>query len=227
LIASWRLELRELEAVNREKLDLEEKVNDFEAIQERYSVGKTRCDFYSTKGFKLFELKNKCKDFMEKCNYWSKIFFQEPYEWSVSEDLDNLQFYVKPGKSNSDPYPIASLSNGEKNRASRVLLFAQLEMIPRDKRTNLLVLDEVEAFLDKAGARAYIYHVLEILKTNFPKYSIIVVSHLSALMNSGHIDHLWIVDRKKRKSKLTIHPYFTKKKFSLSEFETPQQGELS
>lgn len=224
LIADWRVELRDLQAMLQDIQSLRESVQSFEETQERYHIGKTRCDFYSPKGFKLFELKTKCREFVEKCNYWSKIFFQEPYEWSVSDDLDNLDFYVRPAKGSGEPYPIGKLSNGEKNRASRVLLFSQLEMIPKVKRTNLLVLDEVEAFLDQAGARAYIYHVLEILKTTFPQYSIIVVSHLSALVNSGHIDHLWVIDRKKRKSKLTTFPFFTKKKFTGTVDGTSQQG---
>jgi DNA repair exonuclease SbcCD ATPase subunit len=165
-------------------------------------------DFYSPSGFKLYDLKQRCKRLVERANYWSKVFFQEPYEWSLSEDIDDLNLFVKPvNLKNEDPYPVALLSAGERNRAARVLLFAQLEMIPPTKRVNFLFLDEIEANLDEIGIRAFTEVAIPKLKETFPDRSIVLVSHLKDIKTSEYLDHQWLAERRQRKTKLTVQPW--------------------
>lgn len=181
-------------------------------VEKEYRKVGFLADFYSSTGFKLYELKQRCKALIDRANHWSRFFFQEEYEWSLAEDLENLDLLVQPRKHKSEvePYSVADLSAGEYNRAARVLLFSQLELIPPKKRTNLLFLDEVEAHLDKAGMRAFVEDVLPKLKENFPEKNIVIISHAASL-GSSCIDHMWLAERKDRKTKLSLYPHYQRR----------------
>jgi DNA repair exonuclease SbcCD ATPase subunit len=103
------------------------------------------------------------------------------------------------------------MSSGEFNRASRVLLFSQLELIPPNKRTNLLILDEIEGHLDEAGMTAFCEIVLPKLKETFPDKTIVVISHLGSLAQAGVLDHIWLAERRDRKTTLTVYPDYKRK----------------
>jgi len=163
-------------------------------------------NFYSPTGFKVYELKKRCNKLIERANYWSKLFFQEAYDWSLSDDLEDLDFFIQPTHDpETEPYPIALLSAGEYNRAARVLLFSQLELIPPNKKTNILFLDEIEGHLDEVGITAFTEVVLPKLKETFPDRTIVVISHQTSLHNSGVLDHMWLAERKNRKTTLTVY----------------------
>ena len=174
-------------------------------LEREYAVMEGLVKFYSPKGFMLYELKRRCQALIDRANYWSPVFFQEQYEWSLSPDMDDLDFLVRPvNHKATDPYSVSLFSAGEKNRAARVLLFSQLQIQPPNKRINVLFLDEVEQNLDKAGMVAFTEVVIPKLKETFSDRSIVVISHDPSLQNSPSIDSLWTVEKKDRKSTLTI-----------------------
>jgi DNA repair exonuclease SbcCD ATPase subunit len=192
---------------------LEKKLVGQEETESECKILELLNNFYSPTGFKVYELKRRCQKLIERANYWSKLFFQEPYEWSLSDDLENLDFFIQPTQDrDTDPYPIALLSSGEFNRAARVLLFSQLELIPPSKKTNILFLDEIEGNLDDAGMTAFCEVVLPKLKETFPDRTIVVISHQSSLQNSGVLDHVWLAERKDRKTALTVYPDYHRRK---------------
>jgi ATPase subunit of ABC transporter with duplicated ATPase domains len=130
----------------------------------------------------------------------------------MSNDLDDLDFLVQPIKHRkTKPYPAASLSAGEENRAERVLLFSQLAMMPLFKQTNLLVLDEIEGNLDPVGRKIFTETVVPKLRETFPDKAIVLISHEESLINSPEINHLWVAEKKNRKTTLKTHLYYTRR----------------
>ena len=208
-----RTQLTNITALRAQAEILEAKVAKQESTESECKILELLNNFYSPTGFKVYELKRRCQKLIERANYWSKLFFQEPYEWSLSDDLDDLDFFIQPSHDpDTEPYPIALLSSGEFNRAARVLLFSQLELIPPSKKTNLLFLDEIEGNLDEAGMTAFCEVVLPKLKETFPDRTIVVISHHASLHNSGVIDHIWLAERKDRKTTLTVYPDYQRKR---------------
>lgn len=183
-----------------------------ESVERECKILETLNSFYSPSGFKVYELKRRCVRMIERANFWSKLFFQEPYIWSMSEDLDDLDFFIQPmNDPNTEPYPVSLLSSGEFNRGARVLLFSQLELIPPQKKTNFLALDEIESNLDKTGLLAFTDVVLPRLKETFKDRTIIVISHQESLHNGGVLDHLFVAERRNRKTTLTVYPYYQRR----------------
>jgi len=208
LRGSYGLQARQRQQLLEARDDLKLRLETYEPLKRQMKLLEFLMEFYSPAGFKLYDLKQRCKRLVERANYWSKVFFQEPYEWSLSDDIDDLNLFIKPANlKNEDPYPVALLSAGERNRAARVLLFAQLEMIPPTKKVNFLFLDEIEANLDEIGIRAFTEVAIPKLKETFPERSIVLVSHLKDLKTSEHLDHQWLAERRQRKTKLTLQPW--------------------
>ena len=203
----WKTQAASIAALNAAIKTFKDQIVEQEAAESEYRVLEALNAFYSPKGFKLYELKKRCLALVERANYWSKFFFQEPYEWSMSDDLDNLDLLVCPTRhKDTQPYSVGLLSAGEGNRASRVLLFSLLELIPPNKRSNLLFLDEIEGFLDEAGMIAFTDIVLPKLKDTFSDRSVVLISHHPSLLTSSVIDHLWVATKKNRKTTLSVLP---------------------
>jgi len=210
---SLRTQLTSLVSLKAQAQALEAKVAGTEEAESECKILELMNDFYSPSGFKVYELKKRCQKLIDRSNHWSKMFFQEPYQWSLSEDLDDLDFFIQPTNDpTTEPYPIACLSAGEYNRAARVLLFSQLELIPPNKKTNLLFLDEIEGHLDEMGMVAFTEVVLPKLKETFPDRTIVVISHQSSIQTSECLDHLWLAERKDRKTKLTVFQDYHRRK---------------
>ena len=210
---SLRTQLTSLVTLKAQAQALEAKVAGTEEVESECKILELMNDFYSPSGFKVYELKKRCQKLIDRSNHWSKMFFQEPYQWSLSEDLDDLDFFIQPiNDPTTEPYPIACLSAGEYNRAARVLLFSQLELIPPNKKTNLLFLDEIEGHLDEMGMVAFTEVVLPKLKETFPDRTIVVISHQSSIQTSECLDHLWLAERKDRKTKLTVFQDYHRRK---------------
>ena len=183
---------------------LEEKLIDKEILQKEYRIIEGLVKFFSPRGFKLYELKRRCEGLIEQANYWTPSFFQERHEWSISKDINDLDFLVQPVKHRkTQPFSASLFSLGEENRAARVLLFSQIALIPPNKKNNLLFLDEIEGNLDEAGFTAFNEVVIPKLKAEFPDRTIIIMTPLNKL--SEVFDHLWIAERKNRKTTLLVN----------------------
>jgi len=195
------------------KAEIEDRLSDQKKVEKECRLLDLIARFYAPRGFKVYELKRRSSALIDRANYWSSLFFQEPYEWSLSDDVDNLDFLVQPvNDRKTEPYPVALLSSGEYNRASHVLVFSQIELIPPSKNLNTLFLDEIEGNLDEAGMLAFIDEVLPKLKEVFSDKTVILISHLNSILNSGVIDHMWVSERKDRKSNLKTFPWYQRRR---------------
>ena len=207
------LELVTTQIKERDKI-LEELAK-YHSVKQEFTILEALESFFSPKGFKLYELNERCKMLIERFNYWSPLFFQEPYEWSLSPDNKNLDFLIRPTKhKKTDPYSASLLSLGEENRGARVLLFGQLDLMPPKKKTNLLFLDEVETGLDKVGTDSFVTDVLPKIKDHFKDRNIVLISHIPAIQTSGTAEHLWLVDRKDRRCKFRSYPFYSRQQLA-------------
>jgi DNA repair exonuclease SbcCD ATPase subunit len=188
------------------KEELEGKLAASESLYNEYRILKALVKFFSPAGFKSYELRKRCEPLIDVANYWSPLFFSELHEWSLPKDYDSLEFLVQPvaHRKSVAPFPARLLSAGEENRAERILLFAQLGLAPKNKTVNTLFLDEIEGNLDAAGRTLFTEVVIPKLKETFPDRCIVIISHDDSMKNLSCIDHLWLVERRNRKSTLKV-----------------------
>jgi len=200
-----------VEQLTATKKLLELELEPAEALHEEYQLLEAMVKFFSPTGFKLYELRKRCELLIERANFWSPVFFQEQYEWSLPNDLESINFLVQPVKHRSTaPYPASNLSAGEENRAEKVLLFAQLDMTKPEKTINALFLDEIEGYLDARGKLVFTEIVIPKLKETFLDRCMVVISHEDSLRDSPDIDHLWLAERKDRQTSLKVIENYTR-----------------
>jgi len=204
-LGGYHTQLGMIKGFTKAKEDLEVKLANTDNLYNEYKILKALVKFFSPAGFKTYELRRRCEPFIEHANYWSPMFFSELHEWSLSPDPESLEFLVRPvAHPKVKPFPARLLSAGESNRAERVLLFAQLALAPKDKKVNTVFLDEIEGNLDAPGRVLFTEVVIPKLKETFRDKCIVIISHDDSLKNSSSIDHLWLVERRDRKSTLKI-----------------------
>lgn len=204
-LGGYHTQLGMLQGFTKSKEALEVKLANTDNLYNEYKILKALVKFFSPAGFKTYELRRRCEPFVEHANYWSPMFFSELHEWSLSPDPESLEFLVRPvAHPKVKPFPARLLSAGESNRAERVLLFAQLALTPKDKKVNTVFLDEIEGNLDAPGRVLFTEVVIPKLKETFRDKCIVIISHDDSLKNSSSIDHLWLVERRERKSTLKI-----------------------
>lgn len=201
----WRAQLALATDLNKTREELETRLADGQSLYDEYRVLQALVKFFSPAGFKMYELRKRCELIIERANYWSPTFFSEQHEWSLPADVSSLEFLVQPVKHRkTKPFPAGELSAGEENRAERVLLFSQLDLAPRERSLNVLFLDEIEGHLDPAGRVVFCEIVVPKLREAFPDRAIVLISHEESLRDSPYVDHLWLAERKDRKTTLKV-----------------------
>jgi DNA repair exonuclease SbcCD ATPase subunit len=209
----YKTQLTLANTLHSQKEELEEKLKDSDNIYNEYRILQALVKFFSPAGFKMYELRKRCELLIEKANFWSPVFFSEKYEWSLPKAIDSLEFMVQPvaHRKKQAPYPASQMSSGEENRGERVLLFSKLSLAPKNKSSNLLFLDEIEGHLDNAGKIVFTEIVIPKLKETFKDRCIVVISHEESLRKSPHVDHLWLAERKNRKTSLKVFENYNKR----------------
>lgn len=91
-------------------------------------------------------------------------------------------------KSGGRFYDVKLMSGGEKGDLSVAFLFALDDLLPADRRTNLKIIDEVEAGFDKARQQDFVQFTLPELKKRAE--TVVVISHSDAA-NSAAFDRVW------------------------------------
>lgn len=110
------------------------------------------------------------------------------FEIRVDDGIDILAVYVGKSKPAADPYDIKFMSGGEKGAMSVAFLFALDDLLPPSRRTNLKIIDEVEAGFDVERQQDFIAYTLPELRNRAE--TVVVISHSHAA-SSGAFDKIW------------------------------------
>jgi DNA repair exonuclease SbcCD ATPase subunit len=119
-------------------------------------VLKALIDVHSNKGLKKLMVERCAKMIEQQINKMRRLFFAENFVFEFKYDK-KLEFLVhrKVGKHvmTSD---VCKLSGAEQRLFTILLVLARITLLPKTKRTNLLVLDEPEANLGPARQNLFV-----------------------------------------------------------------------
>lgn len=113
---------------------------------------------------------------------------QHRFHIRVDDGIDILAEYIGKDKPSADPYDVKFFSGGEKGALSVAFLFALDDLLPPVRRTNLKIIDEVEAGFDVERQQDFVQYTLPELRSRAE--TVVVISHSHAA-NAGAFDHIW------------------------------------
>lgn len=144
----------------------EDRLSELPGLEKQERTLKALCAAYGKSGLKLEKVSSIIKAIRDKLPTWLRRTITEPnFRIDVKSDptaltlecVKTIKRKVKTGKRIGAKetvevrYPVRSASGGEKTRIMFALLMTLLDLIPESKRTNLVMLDELEGGLDPAS----------------------------------------------------------------------------
>lgn len=142
--------------------DLEKKV----ILDRMYQV-------FSSKGFRLEKISYFIQLFEQTLNKYSKYLFLEPFEFQIKIEKRDLLILAKRNEKVSD---VRFLSGSESRCFQLLCLISILSLVPTSKRTNVVILDEMDAGMDTESTRMFYESFIPELKQIVP--SVIIITPL-------------------------------------------------
>lgn len=133
---------------------------------------------YKTEGLKLLMISRIAKIVETNLNLYASLLFHEPYKFiiEVGKNSFNLICYILDGKKKVEQRDIKHLSGAESRAFNLLFSLSLLPLIPKDRRCNIIVLDEPDTNFDKQMTRSFAEDFLPKLNSLIPH--IIVVTPL-------------------------------------------------
>jgi len=199
--SEYEYQLSQVISLSKKIKSAEEQLVDFEKIKNRLQLLDVLYVAYGDKGLKLKQITNLCKKLVERLGAYSHLMFQERnIKFSQNTEKENFDIVaVRNYAGKEKQIDISEFSGGERKRLVPGLVLAQRDLLPNTKKTNLLLLDELDANLDPIAKQAFVNNLLPLLKSKFE--STVVVAH-SPEMDSSIYDKRWRIERKNGQSKI-------------------------
>ena len=157
--------------------DLEQKISALDKELEDLPLYEALLVAYSNKGIKLSVMKQLAARIEANMNEYAHLLFPEKFKFSLDVDLNKFDIMATRSKRTSD---IRFLSGAESRSFSLLFMIACLPLIPRNRRSNLIVLDEFEAGLDKPTRELLVDKFLPALNKIVPHIIFITPNDIGA-----------------------------------------------
>lgn len=210
-LAQARLELSQIRKLRSRRNTIGENLERVPELEQEERVTRALCLAYGKTGLKLEKIKSIIQAIKANLPTWLKLTLTEPgFRVEVKDNAAALQLQVvqsnrvrnKKGawETVEKRYDVRTASGGEQTRIMIALIMTLIEIIPQNKRTNLLILDEPEKGLDSVN-RGLVSSILIPLLRN-KRETMMLITH-SLELSARDIDEKIIITRKKNKATIT------------------------
>ncbi len=153
---------------------------------------------YGPKGLKIRAIKNICSMLEANFNVYSQYIYNEDFKFKITVEPTGILVDVDRGRDFVSD--VRMLSGAESDCFKLMFLTSLLPLMPSERRTNLLILDEPDSHMDPVVREKFIHDFLPQLQTVVPH--IIVITP-----NDDSYDGAeeWIVTKDGKKSELTVN----------------------
>lgn len=158
-------------------------------------------DAYGPKGLRVQQLKKMMDVVIRRLPVYTGILFAEKgLTFRHKCDANNVSILacreevLPDGTLRKFEHDISSFSGGEKGKMSTAFVLTLADCVPPAKRSNILILDEVDSALDEDGQFRFTNDLLPMLKEHYE--SVFVVSHSQEIQQAAVYDQVWTVVKK-------------------------------
>ena len=165
-------EQKQIAELHRQKKELDEKVDKINSALHDLPVLEALIKAYSSKGLKVEVMKRIASLVEANLNLYRPLIFPESFKFNI--EIKENSFDVLVDRKNGITSDVSKLSGAESSCFILLLLLSVLPLIPRRKRTDTIILDELDAPFGPPLRNLFFTKFLPMLQTIVPK--IIVLS---------------------------------------------------
>jgi DNA repair exonuclease SbcCD ATPase subunit len=153
---------------------------------------KKMVEAYGPKGLKVRHLSNIMDMVTQRMPYYASVLFKEPgLTFTHSCDSDSIAIIANRVSDDGVTFchDVSCFSGGEKKRMSVILVLTLADCVPAHKKSNILVLDELDDAMDEDGQYRFVNELLPMLKKDYE--SVFVISHAAEVKQAAIYDQVW------------------------------------
>lgn len=174
-------------------LDLIEKQKEYEDKTQDKDILASLILAYGSKGLKNIALSQVAVSLQHYLNTFSDLLFAENMSFSVTATSTGISALVT--RSNNKVSDVRLLSGSESNCFSLIYLLSLLAMMPSSRRTNFVVLDEMDSHMDAACKDRFYTKYLPVLKSVIDNVFVITPRKINSNMLNSFSRIITVVKR--------------------------------
>ena len=131
---------------------------------------------------------------MSRLPIYTNYLFDKEMEFYHKCESGQIEIFVrrKDDKGEVYEYDISSMSGGETKKLSIAFMLAMSDAVPRRKRCNILIVDEVDSPLDKDSRYMFVNELLPNLSKDYE--TVFVISHSTESSQANVFDKTWMIE---------------------------------
>jgi len=191
------------------KKKLKENLKNLPDLKYNQKMYTALADAYGKKGLKVDKLRSIINALKERLPYYTDILFSEKnITFKAKDDDTKLELlvcrsYKNDNKKINIEFDVKTLSGGERTRFSIALIFTLDDLISPLKRTNLIVLDEIDKSVDEIGKNIMVDKLIPMLSERGG--SVFIISHNKEISKARCYNHtMKVIKDKKGRSSIKI-----------------------
>lgn len=212
---AYHMALGEAESSAKLYISLTQRLNDMEIQLENMVILKRRELFwnsisqaYGIEGIKLKQLSRIMDLVIQRLPFYTnRLFSERGLSFNHKCESGSVEIFVERSQFDESgklvkqfTHDISALSGGEKKRLSVAFVLTLADCVPKHKKSNILILDEIDANLDQEGQSLFGSELLPALKNEYE--SIFVISHSEGLQQSAVYNQNWKITKTNHRSKI-------------------------
>lgn len=176
-----QMRAEKIEFLTAKFTELGDKIAKYEKVMSDKAVLETLVKVYSSKGIKLHKINTICRILENNLNHYKALLFGENFKFRI--EITDKSFDIIVDRDDGVVSDVRLLSGSEGRRFNLLLLISLLPLTPRSRRTNLVILDEMESNADEVSLRLFCERFIPELHKMIP--NIMVISPLPLEINGA------------------------------------------
>lgn len=166
LVSEYDLRLGEYRILSKQKLELESELEEIKPILAKRDLYKALEKAYSAKGLKVSKANDIVRLLEANLNRYANLIFAEPFEFKVFANEKGV--FCEVDRGNGKISDVRLMSGSESDSFRLLFMLSLLLMVPSERRTNFVVLDEPDSHMDGRTRAIFAERYLPFLREVVP-----------------------------------------------------------
>lgn len=170
----------------KELVEVSKKLDELKGIDEESKLYENLLSVYGSRGLRQRHIETFAQLYKNNLNSYSSYIFKEPIKFELQVGRNNFNIIAYRNNKSSD----ISLLSGSESRCFQLLnCISLLSFVPKHLRSNVIILDEIEANMDRQSRELLSSEFIPLLKSIIPCVVIITPQNAQELFIDDCIEY--------------------------------------